>query len=462
MSRIRRRLISIFKPLTHLFAVLFGLTLVGGSIALSYSQAINDALGITTIRIEQEEADEDEERDTTYFKSAFSSVAEVRENAEEKIEKIVQSGAVLLKNDGALPLSSGDKVNLYSVSSVDIAYSGNGSNGENVGSKYDSSKKKFVAVETSSPPVTLKEGLEQAGLSVNGELYQWYLDNYPTWQRRGPRGKDFNPNVGKTIGDAPWGSIGSAKNTAAKAGIFVLTRTGGEGADMIFSDKSYADFTNGDYLQLSETEKSVLAGMKALKDEGKLKKIVVLINSANPVQCDFAFDPAYGVDGVMWIGLPGTTGLNAVGNLLTGKDGANPSGKLTDTFWKKNYLNPVLANFSASVYGGNFVQNLKDDHTNEYIVYQESIYNGYKYTETRYEDAVTGRGGAGAFANSDVVAYPFGYGLSYSAFKYSSFAVGARKRDAKTGEFSYDVSVTVENVSSVPGRETVQIYLQKP
>lgn len=92
-----------------------------------------------------------------------------------------------------------------------------------------------------------------------------------------------------------------------------------------------------------------------------------------------------------------------------------------------------------------------------YVAYQEGIYNGYKYTETRYEDYVLGREKTGNFNYSDVVTYPFGYGLSYSTFEYSNMKV-----TENTKNNTYTVTVDVTNTSEIDGKEAVQVYVQKP
>ena len=132
------------------------------------------------------------------------------------------------------------------------------------------------------------------------------------------------------------------------------------------------------------------------------------------------------------IGTLGSTGAKAIANILVGS--VNPSGRLADTFWTEHRFNPVHANFGRYSYTGNTIKYggthgnnpaggspskaTMYDHTGVYyVVYQEGIYNGYRYTETRYEDKVLGAENVGEYDYNSVVKYPFGFGLSYTNFE---------------------------------------------
>lgn len=424
----------ISKIAANIFTVLFGIALVGGNIALSPDAAgqINDMFGVQTQIPVTVEGDED----TLYFKSDFESIADLQKQANETVAKITEEGAVLLKNDNALPLKAGAKINLYSMSSVNYIFQGGGS-----------------SLAKRAETVSLKDGLEKAGFSVNENLWKWYSDNAdnPTYKA------DHNSNTSSdaasyAINDAPWSAIGTAKNDAADVGIFVLARYGTEATDLYMSGGSASDTTNGDYLSLSPKEITVLKGMKALKDEGKLGKIVILLNSVNQVQCDYADNKDYGIDAVLWVGEGGASGTVGIGRILAGQ---SPSGRLTDTYWVNHAHNPVYANFGEYANAGEVIPG--GTKSTKYLVYQEGIYNGYRYTETRYEDVVTGRKNAGDFDYESVVAYPFGFGLSYTSFEYSEFAVSYDEENDV-----YDVKVKVTNTGNAKGKEAVQIYLQQP
>ena len=111
---------------------------------------------------------------------------------------------------------------------------------------------------------------------------------------------------------------------------------------------------DGDYLALSQEEKDLLAGLKALKDDGTFKRIVVLLNTSNAIEMDF-LNPEicgedYGIDSCMWIGDVGQTGAIGVGRLLSGT--VAPSGSLVDTYWYDNMKNPAVVNFSRELLHG--------------------------------------------------------------------------------------------------------------
>ena len=236
-----------------------------------------------------------------------------------------------------------------------------------------------------------------------------------------------------------------------------MSRIGGEGADSYFDhtlEKNANDKdTNYNYLALSQDEKDMMAGIKAMKDEGKIDKIVVLINTSNALQVDFLKNNEYGVDATLWIGGVGQTGLNAVAEILSGK--VNPSGSLPDTYCYDNYSSPVMQNFTPVQYDGDLSK--IPGHADTYMIYQEGIYVGYKYYETRYEDYVMGKGNAGDFKYNEQVAFPFGYGLSYSDFEYSNLSYSFDKDDS-----TYTFKVKVTNTGKVEGKETVQIYVSSP
>lgn len=431
---------KITKVTANIMLFVMGFLLVGANIAFANSAAINGFLNVDTSMVLP--AEDGDIVDTEYFKSVFNSVAEVKANGADLARQIVAEGSVLLKNENdALPLSEGSNVSLFSTSSVDLVYAGTGSSGTNTSGVY-----------------SLKEGLEEDGkLSVNEDLWNWYTENLETYGRSGSNGGSIGATFG--IGDAEWDEITTEGKTNAAYGdaaIFVLSRKGGEGADLTISGGDTSDLTNGNYLQLSPTEIDVLEHLKAEKDKGTFKKIIVLMNTANPVQCDFVDDDRYGIDAMIWCGDLGAVGVFAVGDILVGR--VNPSGRLSDTFWKEHWLNPVYANWGDKAYEQMVVGN--DGETskhNKYVVYQEGIYNGYLYTETRYEDTVLNRKNVGEFNYYDVVSYPFGFGLSYTSFDYSDFEVTYNEPTD-----TYTVSITVTNTGDVAGKEVVQIYLQKP
>lgn len=376
-----------------------------------------------------------------FYYSEYVNIASLKAAGLEKARQVEEEGIVLLKNDHAtLPLASGSSVSLFGITSIDPVYGGTGSGA--------------VATDSASDfPVSF----EAAGLLVkNTELIQWYREE-----------KD-DENLGRgnyVIGEGKWNRVkrhlGDDNNqVAGTAAFFILGRVGGEGADMTSgAAKEDAGRDGTDYLCLNDDEESVLLGLKDLKDEGVIDSLTIIFNSANPLSCAFLFDEAYGVDAALWVGSMGQTGIDAVGRVISGA--VNPSGCLPDTWWMNNMDNPVMNNFGAHTYTDAsiyFPDRSYYEYT-RYVVYQEGIYLGYRYTETRYTDVMQGRPGAGDFRYDSIVAFPFGYGLSYTEFDISDMSVEKIGEGRNT---AYSVTVTVTNTGSMPGKKTVQLYSQKP
>ncbi|MBR3768913.1 MAG: glycoside hydrolase family 3 C-terminal domain-containing protein [Lachnospiraceae bacterium] len=386
---------------------------------------------------------ENEDPNYIYYEGDFATEADRVAAGAALVEQVEAEGAALLMNEAkALPLASGAKVSLFSTSSVNIVYGGTGS----------------ANVDTTKCD-NLKTALEKEGFEVNGTLWDFYESGAAKEYSRGNAGAVVQDSATSTYGgaeivEAPWNlyteDVLASVEGYGDAAIVVLSRIGGEGAD------SYFDHTLGDgknYLALNQDERDMMAGIKAMKDAGKVDRIIVLINTSNALQLDFLKNNEYGVDAAMWIGGVGQTGINAVAKILNGT--VNPSGSLVDTYCYDNYAHPVMKNFTPIVYEGDVSQ--IPEHADTYMLYQEGIYVGYKYFETRYEDYVMGTGNAGNYNYNDEVAFPFGYGLSYTTFEYSDVTLAY---DAATT--TYTMNVTVTNTGDVAGKETVQAYVSSP
>ncbi len=443
----------------------FSVLMVGGQIAFDNKNMVSSFLGE---KIQDTIKDPNAaSKDLEYYKSSFETVKEEKDSAKRYVETIEAEGATLLKNakkDGsaALPLKKQATVSLFSSSAVNPVLSGSGCGGG------------------SGESVSLMEGLGAAGLEVNADLYYWYEDNLNKYGRKNVNGSGGVGTVAN-ISDVRWDEITvAAKTRKADAAIFVLSRTGGEGIDStlyakdnranVYNNNVTYDYKDGNYLKLNDTERDVLQHLAEEREKGTFGSVIILLNTTNQVQLDF-LDDIY-ADGVMWVGSFGSQGAYAIGDLLAGN--VNPSGKLPDTFWKKHYLNPVHANYGSLVSAaedpeitqwkiiGN-ANNMASD--GRHIVYQEGIYMGYRYTETRYEDTVLkDKENVGTFVYDDVVSYPFGYGLSYTTFEYSNLKAERTQANTANGlrDTVWNISVTVKNTGTVAGKEAVQIYLQKP
>lgn len=419
------------KVFLNVMAVLFAIVFTGNVIAGEIAGQINSALGTSTSKVVSTLPEGEEEGYVRYYESAFSSLAELKAAGEAKVREVEGEGIVLLKNDGGvLPLAQGSRVSLVGVTVLDPVYGGTGSG----------------AVDATGAP-NYVDVMKGAGYDVVDQpLFDYYVE------------KEAKRNAHE-IAEVKWSKVKKNNGDTIGSGedvIYVMGRVGGEGNDLTVT---IDDTLNDDYLTLNEDELSVLEGLKELKDDGAIRSITVIINSANPISVAFLNDEAYGVDAALWVGSVGQTGLYAVGDVISGA--VNPSGSLPDTWWTDNQLNPVMNNFGSYTYAnsGSYDLGANANKFNQYVVYQEGIYLGYKYTETRYEDIVLGTPNAGSFVYNDVVAYPFGYGLSYTNFAFSDMTV------EKTGEgqdTQYTLSVKVTNTGDTAGKKTVQVYAQKP
>ena len=425
------------KVFLNVMAVLLAITCAGSTIANECAGQINSTLGLATSKIVSTLPEGQTEAYPRYFESAYASLADLKAAGEAKVREVEGEGIVLLKNDGnVLPFAKGAKVSLIGVTVMDPVYGGTGSG----------------AVDAAGAP-NYYDVLTGAGFEVTDKpLLDWYVEdelkrnNYEIGEQKWSKVKRNNENED---GDD---TIGVGEHA-----VYVVGRVGGEGDDM--TRDNFNDVLDNNYLQLNEEERSILEGLAELKEEGDIASITVIINSANPISADFLKMEEYGVDAALWVGSVGQTGLWAVGDVLSGA--VNPSGSLPDTWWMDNMLNPVQNNFGSYTYAGSDKFNLGSNPTrfSQYVVYQEGIYLGYKYTETRYEDVVLGTPKAGKYVYDRVVGYPFGYGLSYTTFETSDLNV------AKSGtgmETEYAVTVKVTNTGKAAGKKAVQVYAQKP
>lgn len=429
---------------------------VANEVAGVYASQINRFLKAESYITVNKEGDN---TDTAYFKSEFSQNSYDEKGleiyTEEDIDKLIKAeeelgiemeseGLVLLKNEkigerNALPLDKGDGVSLFGEGAVLFNYGATGSS--------EASTKGYA---------DFKAALTDAGLSVNETLWNFYTNGEGAGYRR----------TASKINEAPWSLISSTESSFSgykDAAIVVLSRNSGEGSDV---PATGTDGANGSYLALSAEETDLLKELTKRKGS-VFERLIVILNSSNPIQLDFLDNGEIAVDACLWVGNVGKTGIYAVARALTGD--VVPSGKLSDTYVYDSFSSPAMASWAltankrfAQQYGNyrDFVDGKGDPLLNGtqyfYGVYVEGIYLGYRYYETRYEDVVLGAQNVGDYDYRKVVAYPFGHGLSYATFAYSDYKV-------TENEDSYTVEVTVTNTSTqYDGKAVVEIYLQKP
>lgn len=376
---------------------------------------------------------QNEDANAQYYTSDFNSAEEMVNYGLALTQQVEAEGAALLmNNNNALPLAADAKVSTFSSSSVNLVYGGTGSGN----------------IDASTAD-TLRTALEKVGVTVNPTLWDFYTVGAGKDYARSKSGMVAKSS--EVTAEVPWDVYtDEVKDSVAQYGdaaIVTLSRVGGEGADLSYGEVNY--------LALDENEKAMLQNVAEMKKNGTVKKTILLINSANALQVDFLKNNEYDIDAALWIGDVGISGINAVAEILTGK--VNPSGSLVDTYCYDNFSAPAMWNFTPTTYEGYVEGGDVSAKAKSYMIYQEGIYVGYKYYETRYEDFVTGNGNAGDYAYGDIVAYPFGYGMSYTDFDISDMNVNYNAADD-----TYTVTVKVTNTGDMAGKKTVQVYVQSP
>lgn len=364
---------------------------------------------------------------------------ETNEEAAGVAEEIMEDGIVLLKNESLLPLNETKKLNIFGWESINPAYGGAGSGGIN--GLYDI--------------VSLNQGLENAGFSINQELVDFY-NNY---------GAD-NPemSIQKQSWTLPEPPVDTYSDKLIKnaidysdVAVVVLSRKAGEGHNDIPMDVSkaaydnnsdeYDDFPEGEhYLQLSQTERDMVDMVCS-----NFNNVIVIYNGANQFELGFTNEYPQ-IKSVVWCPGTGNVGFNALGKVFSGE--VNPSGKTPDTFvydmttapwWnnaeKTEYTN--LADMAVEGMNAGTAQVYAPAFTN----YVEDIYVGYKYYETAAQE--------GAIDYDKTVQYPFGYGLSYTEFEQKMGEL-----EEKDGQISVDVEVT--NTGDETGKDVVEVYYNPP
>ena len=364
---------------------------------------------------------------------------ETTDEAIEVANQIAEEGAVLLENDGILPISDPSNINLFGWSSVNPTYGGTGSGGLN--ELYEKT--------------TLIDGIENAGFKVNQDLVDFYNEfsteraemslSTQNWTLTEPPASAYSDDL-----------IQGAKDFSDTA-VIVISRIAGEGHNDMPGDvteasydndlNGYNDFEAGEhYLQLSRTERDLVDLVC-----GNFDNVILVYNSANPMELGFINDYDQ-IRAAVWFQGPGHTGFEALGKILSGE--VNPSGRTTDTFIYDMTTAPWWNNREATHYSNmedmaveGMNSGMAQTYYPSFTNYVEGIYVGYKYYETASDE--------GFINYDDIVQYPFGYGLSYTTFtqKMSNLTVGG-------GNISFDVTVT--NTGDVAGKDVVEVYYNPP
>lgn len=407
--------------------LLANLVLTGTAIAFQQEGEINHALGI-------------ENSGGSYGGTEFTpdgsltdeGYAKYIEAAYDFCEREEEEGSVLLYNkNNALPLSASERnVTAFGRGSIDPVFRST-AGGSSTNKAYQQT------------PV---DALKGAGFNVN----QTVLDAYAA--APAPEARSVS-SVGEYDPALFTGSVKSSFASYGDVAFVTLSRFATEGQDLAMSNNKGKRM-----LELDDNEKAIF---QTIKDSGSFKKVVVLLNSVFAIELNWLEE--YNVDAVLWVGNPGFYGMPGAIRVVTGE--VNPSGHTQATFAANSLSAPSAENFGLHSYdyGGRTPRAAG----NSFVSYNEGIYVGYKYYETRYEDTVLGQGNAsssvGAKASAsgwsyaDEVCFPFGFGLSYTTYEYTLDDL-----NYNAGDDEFTAKITVKNTGAMDGKASVQLYLQSP
>ena len=452
----------LWRGLTTTTASVLALSLSATLVIDSFRSDIDRLTGSASTQMVTDNQSEDDYK----YKSDYSTTTELLYSIEDLGERMSEEGTVLLKNNGALPLSEEEtkKISLLGFSSYFPIQGGD------MGSDFRENK------GTDADTIDMVGAFTAKGFALNPTLQKMYegmKDQFKT-ERILPWGaitlyRTTAPGVGDTFTsleptqelldetDPTW------KDSMNDYNVMMVTvgRASGENCDYTPGENGVnpeQSLNQEDPLGLSDTERAVIkSAVEAKKANGG--KVIVLLNNANAMEID-ELKKDEGVDAILQIGFPGGYGFYGVADILSGA--VNPSGHLTDTYAVDNASSPAAQNY------GNYAWTNADAaySINSEIVEAEGIYTGYKYYETRYADTVLGQGNAGAAAGSSTgeawtyqneVTYPFGYGLSYTTFEQKLENV-----EVNLNERTVTADVTVKNTGNTAGKDAVQLYVSVP
>lgn len=436
------KMTRLWAGLTAILAGLLCCLVVGSGVAEAYSGTINQALNITTSEIVNSDPDPNE--DTTYYKSMFgdfneANLEKLRAATREQVVNEMREGAALLYNqNSALPMLTETRITLFGRAAASPSYQA-----QSAGNKI---------TDSTADKVDLKTALEGEGFEINESVWNALRASETTLTAGSGAGFEETPGFYQSC----MGRVGEYDDAA----VVVLTRQGAEGTDLAMDDIDDDGQTVLSALALHSNEREML---KLVRE--RFDKVIVLLNSANPMEVEEIEDYC---DAILFIGYPGQYGFEGVAEILRGT--VNPSGRIADTYAVNSLSAPAAVNSGTRtpLYSNadEINSRLGSSEKATYMSFQaESIYVGYRYYETRYNDCVTGLGNANSAAGAsngaslweytNEVSYPFGYGLSYTTFSQTldSVMVEADK---------ITVQATVTNTGEVAGKSAVQVYAQTP
>lgn len=400
---------------------------------------------------------------TEYYKAdeGITDKASAKAAGDALNERICEEGIVLLKNEGnTLPLNTSSKalnVSVFGQNSVNLAYGSTGSVGGSV-----------------EDAPTIFDSLKAAGFNCNPKLKSLYENSGNKRPEKGLSGNDSAIVVGFPTAELAVNKYGNTSELFSgyqDAALVVITRTSGEQNDMPLTMKNSngtpvagAASADDHYLELDQNEQDMLK----LACEN-FDKVILVLNSSVPMELGFldgnnagdatmnSYDYASHVQAALWIGMPGESGIMALGRVLNGE--VNPSGRTADTYARDFMSIPSVQNFSCNgnTSSGVYTSGGSNVSGGYFVDYEEGIYVGYKYFETRGETD-----GKEWYKNN--VVYPFGYGLSYSKFDWeitNAEQLGDLKLD-KNSTVTVEVDVTNKQDSLFAGKDVVELYVTLP
>lgn len=373
--------------------------------------------------------------DLDYYKADYDK--DSIGDAEKQLDRqIANEGYVLLKNDGnTMPFEQGTTFSFFGESVKNLTAT-------------QSVLTQFTGAKGNSNQ--LKDSFESRGFEVNQTLMDFYTKGAGSKYTMGTGSINFGAAEDFRINECPLSELESADgvldSTKDTVPVFVMRRVAGEGRDMprsMYNHATSAEDKAKTYLEPDSTELEILQYINDNFDNG-----VVILNTASALNLGW-LEQFPNIKSVLFVPSTGRYGTDSLADIFAGE--VSPSGKTVDTFEANSLNSPAAQNYGDYQYidgDGNLTGY-------SYVSYAEGIYVGYRYYETRYEDAVLGQGNAGDFDYDSEVVYPFGYGLSYTTFDWSNY-------QASWDGTTCTVSVDVTNTGDVAGKDVVEVYAQSP
>ncbi|MEQ2443468.1 glycoside hydrolase family 3 N-terminal domain-containing protein [Pseudoflavonifractor intestinihominis] len=414
---------------TPLLAVLLAFSVVLSVVTTSsFDLVLRDIFGETQLKT----GGAPEGVDAEYYTRDITDSDELQAAEQAYTRKAGAEGFVLLYNNTesgkGLPVAAGSKLSLFSASSVDLLAGGTGSGVSTISSD-------------------MRTALTEQGFSVNESLWKFYSDNHSTYTRGGGAIM-YGGAEDWSINEAPISAIPQeAKDEAVgTTPVFFIARTGGEGRDLGRYMGDWTDIAEDKDKHYLEPDSVELGVIQYLNDN--FDNVILVVNTNNAFELGWVKDYE-NISAVLWAPGAGGDTCRSIADVLSGN--VTPSGHLVDTFAYDAFSSPAMQNMGDMM----LVNNGQDVEAG--VFYDEGIYVGYKYYETRYFDKMLEQGNAGDYDYGQVVQYPFGYGLSYTTFEWSDFTMSDMDDNG-----DIQIQVTVTNTGDVTGRDVVQVYLNAP